>query len=64
MRIAENLRRNGRPFLRGQRHDRGEFHAFIAENALVRASDVHDIPCATNLSTARLMLLQWMGGSV
>ena len=29
-------------------------------NALVRASDVHDIPCATNLSTARLMLLQWM----
>jgi methylglyoxal synthase len=28
-------------------------------NALVRASDVHDIPCATNLSTARLMLLQW-----
>lgn len=29
-------------------------------NALVRASDVHDIPCATNLSTARLMLRQWM----
>jgi methylglyoxal synthase len=29
-------------------------------NALVRASDVHDVPCATNLSTARLMLLQWM----
>jgi methylglyoxal synthase len=29
-------------------------------NALVRASDVHDIPCATNLSTARLMLWQWM----
>lgn len=28
-------------------------------NALVRACDVHDIPCATNLSTARLMLLQW-----
>ncbi|NVO04684.1 MAG: methylglyoxal synthase [Rhodoferax sp.] len=32
-------------------------------NALVRASDVHDIPCATNLSTARLMLLQWMAGT-
>jgi methylglyoxal synthase len=29
-------------------------------NALVRASDVHDVPCATNLSTARLMLQQWM----
>jgi methylglyoxal synthase len=29
-------------------------------NALVRASDVHDAPCATNLSTARLMLKQWM----
>ena len=29
-------------------------------NALVRASDVHDVPCATNLSTARLLLLQWM----
>lgn len=29
-------------------------------NALVRACDVHDVPCATNLSTARLMLLQWM----
>jgi len=29
-------------------------------NALVRASDVHDIPCATNLSTARLLLSQWM----
>jgi methylglyoxal synthase len=28
-------------------------------NALLRACDVHDIPCATNLSTARLMLLQW-----
>jgi len=25
-------------------------------NALVRACDVHDIPCATNLSTARLVL--------
>lgn len=32
-------------------------------NALVRASDVHDIPCATNLSTARLMLRQWMAGA-
>ena len=29
-------------------------------NALVRASDVHDVPCATNLSTARLLLAQWM----
>ena len=28
-------------------------------NALVRACDVHDIPCATNLSTARLLLQQW-----
>lgn len=27
-------------------------------NALVRACDVHDIPCATNLSTARLLLAQ------
>jgi methylglyoxal synthase len=25
-------------------------------NALVRACDVHDVPCATNLSTARLVL--------
>ncbi len=25
-------------------------------NALVRACDVHDVPCATNVSTARLML--------
>jgi methylglyoxal synthase len=25
-------------------------------NALVRACDVHDVPCATNLSTARLLL--------
>jgi len=32
-------------------------------NALVRASDVHDIPCATNLSTARLMLLQWVSAT-
>ena len=29
-------------------------------NALVRASDVHDVPCATNLSTARLLLSQWL----
>jgi methylglyoxal synthase len=27
-------------------------------NALVRACDVHNIPCATNVSTARLMLKQ------
>lgn len=27
-------------------------------NALVRACDVHDVPCATNLSTARLVLSQ------
>lgn len=27
-------------------------------NALVRACDVHDVPCATNLSTARLVLAQ------
>ena len=27
-------------------------------NALVRACDVHDVPCATNLSTARLILGQ------
>jgi methylglyoxal synthase len=32
-------------------------------NALLRACDVHEIPCATNLSTARLMLLQWMSTS-
>jgi methylglyoxal synthase len=32
-------------------------------NALVRASDVHDIPCATNLSTARLMLSQWQSAT-
>jgi methylglyoxal synthase len=31
-------------------------------NALVRACDVHDVPCATNLSTARLMLAQWQSG--
>ncbi len=28
-------------------------------NALVRACDVHNVPCATNLATARLMLAQW-----
>lgn len=27
-------------------------------NALVRASDVHDVPCATNVSTARMLLRQ------
>lgn len=27
-------------------------------NALVRACDVHDVPCATNLSTARLVLAE------
>ncbi len=27
-------------------------------NALVRACDVHDVPCATNLSSARLLLGQ------
>ncbi len=29
-------------------------------NALVRACDVHDVPCATNLSTARLVLEQML----
>lgn len=28
-------------------------------NALVRACDVHDVPCATNVSGARLMLAAW-----
>ena len=28
-------------------------------NALVRACDVHDVPCATNVSGARLMLQAW-----
>ncbi|NCT83316.1 MAG: methylglyoxal synthase [Comamonadaceae bacterium] len=28
-------------------------------NALVRACDVHDVPCATNVATARLLLTQW-----
>jgi methylglyoxal synthase len=27
-------------------------------NALVRACDVHDVPCATNLATAHLLLAQ------
>lgn len=27
-------------------------------NALVRACDVHDVPCATNVSTARIVLAQ------
>ena len=27
-------------------------------NALVRACDVHDVPCATNVSSARLLLSQ------
>jgi methylglyoxal synthase len=30
-------------------------------NALVRACDVHDVPCATNLASARLMLRQLAG---
>jgi len=28
-------------------------------NALVRACDVHDVPCATNVTTARLLLERW-----
>ena len=28
-------------------------------NALVRACDVHNVPCATNVSTARLLLTEW-----
>ena len=28
-------------------------------NALVRACDVHDVPCATNPATARLLLERW-----
>ena len=32
-------------------------------NALVRACDVHDVPCATNLSSARLMLAQWQSAT-
>ena len=31
-------------------------------NALVRACDVHDVPCATNLATARLLLRQLAAG--
>ena len=31
-------------------------------NALVRACDVHDVPCATNLSSARLLLAQLQTG--
>lgn len=31
-------------------------------NALVRACDVHDVPCATNLSTARLVLARLSEG--
>lgn len=34
-------------------------------NALVRACDVHDVPCATNVATARLLLrrieVEWPG---
>jgi len=30
-------------------------------NALVRACDVHNVPCATNVSTARLVLSQLQG---
>ena len=32
-------------------------------NALVRACDVHDIPCATNVSSARLVLSQLIAQS-
>ena len=28
-------------------------------NALVRACDVHDVPCATNLSSAKMLLAHW-----
>lgn len=28
-------------------------------NALVRACDVHDVPCATNVATARVLLARW-----
>lgn len=31
-------------------------------NALVRACDVHNVPCATNVSTARLLLAEWARG--
>jgi methylglyoxal synthase len=32
-------------------------------NALVRACDVHNVPCATNLSSAELLLRGWRLGS-
>jgi len=32
-------------------------------NALVRACDVHDVPCATNISGARLLLRGLLGGA-
>jgi len=31
-------------------------------NALVRACDVHDVPCATNVAGARLLLAAWAEG--
>ena len=31
-------------------------------NALVRACDVHNIPCATNLASAELLLQAWQSG--
>jgi methylglyoxal synthase len=30
-------------------------------NALVRACDVHNVPCATNVATAKLLLVQLVG---
>ena len=32
-------------------------------NALVRACDVHNVPCATNVATARLLLSQWVNNT-
>lgn len=32
-------------------------------NALVRACDVHNVPCATNLASARLLLLELSRGT-
>ena len=32
-------------------------------NALVRACDVHDVPCATNRASARILLQSLRGGS-
>ncbi|WIT13908.1 methylglyoxal synthase [Paucibacter sediminis] len=32
-------------------------------NALVRACDVHDVPCATNVAGARLLLAAWASAS-